>query len=144
MLSDIIHPDQQGFTIYRFRQTSEEMSVCLVKQVMEYYNKTQREAIVLLFDGEKAYDRQDHGFMLSLLEFLGFGGFVLDAVRTMYTGILAKLVLNGRLTKEIKVQGGVRQGCPLSCYLYIIMVEACSRRESKAEPQYKRSNRAII
>ncbi len=129
-LKELIHPDQQGFVV----DSNIRGNICLVKEVIDYYDSSGgEEALIVLVDGEKAYDRQDHNFMLRLLKHVGFDGFVLDAVRTMYSDVLAKLVLNGNLTSEIPVKGGVRQGCPLSCYLYIIMIEslACKIRANQ-------------
>ena len=49
-------------------------------------------------------------------------------IKTMYTETLAVVSVNGHLTSEIQVNGGVRQGCPLSCYLYILVVEMLAER----------------
>jgi len=95
---------------------------------MEYYNETGEEAILVLLDGEKAYDRQDHKFMIQLLEHIGYDGFTLEAIKAMYNQVEARMILNGEMTDAITIEGGVRQGCPLSCYLYIIMVETLAER----------------
>ena len=123
-LKYVIHQDQQGYVI----NGDIRGNIYLVKEVMEYYNETGEEAVLVLLDGEKAYDRQDHDFMIQLLEHIGYSGFTLEAIKAMYNKVEARIVLIGEMTDPITIEGGVRQGCPLSCYLYIFMVETLAER----------------
>ena len=84
-----------------------------------------RGGIAIFYDGEKAYDRQDRDFMCQVLEQMGCGkdGIFMKTIRTMYTDTKATIRMSGELSDIFDCKGGVRQGCPLSCYLYILVVE---------------------
>ena len=84
-----------------------------------------RGGIAVFYDGEKAYDRQDRDFMCQVLERMGCRkeGMFMNAIRTIYSGTMATIRMNGNLSDAFYCHGGVRQGCPLSCYLYILVVE---------------------
>ena len=44
-------------------------------------------------------------------------------IKTFYSGICCKINNNGNLSAPVRVHRGVRQGCPLSPLLYIIVAE---------------------
>ena len=146
VLPRLIHPDQQGFVqggdirgnillqkmATRFCQAKASATELMWEeweedaQDEEYGTgcADERGGIAVFYDGEKAYDRQDREFMLKVLQAMNLGGgLLLQAIETMYNNTKAVIKMNGKLTKEIDVCGGVRQGCPLSCYLYILVVE---------------------
>ncbi len=54
---------------------------------------------------------------------LNFGNIFIGYVKTMYTDIESTVLNNGNSGKSFKLQKGVRQGCPLSAYLFITALE---------------------
>ena len=54
---------------------------------------------------------------------LGFPSTYVKAIRSLYEGAISKVALNGRHTGDIALRSGVKQGCPLSPYLFILYVE---------------------
>jgi hypothetical protein len=144
-LPALIHLDQQGFVedgdirgnillqkyMARYCRTQNTGREDLWETEWSYHDSVDEEkkgGIAVFYDGEKAYDRQDREYMTKVLRRMGLGefedkDFFLRAVETLYTNTEAVLKMNGQLTGKIKVRGGVRQGCPLSCYLYILAVE---------------------
>ncbi len=46
----------------------------------------------------------------------------------MYTDIESTVLNNGNTSKYFKLQRGVRQGCPLSAYLFIIALETLANK----------------
>ncbi len=79
--------------------------------------------VVLNLDFEKAFDRVSHQYLFKVLEKMGFPGRVLEWVGLLYRDITSRIIVNGKLTKAIKVRSGVRQGCPLSSLLYVACIE---------------------
>ena len=54
-------------------------------------------------------------------------------IKTIYNTPLAQVLVNGYLTRPMTLKCGVRQGCPLSCALFIMCIEplGCSIRTHK-------------
>ena len=44
-------------------------------------------------------------------------------IKIIYKKPTIKININGEIGREIPIQRGVRQGCPLSMYLYILFIE---------------------
>ena len=64
---------------------------------------------------------------------MGFGKDFIGYVKTMHCEVTAAIEVNDELTSEIQTGGGVRQGCPLSPFLFICVLElmAVAIRENK-------------
>ncbi|XP_035258048.1 uncharacterized protein LOC118219178 [Anguilla anguilla] len=77
----------------------------------------------LNLDFEKAYDRVSHQYMFHVLRKMGFPEGFLARVGLLYTEVRSKILVNGRLSKTVAVNCGVRQGCPLSPLLFVCCVE---------------------
>ena len=80
-------------------------------------------AAVLSLDQEKAFDRVDWSFMLATLSKVGFGPSFLHWVRLFYTVVQSCVNVNGYLSPFFVLSRGVRQGCPLSPLLYVLVSE---------------------
>ena len=101
--------------------------------------------VLMLIDFEKAFNTVNHNFMISVLQKFNFGLSFINWVRTFYNGI-SSCVMNNQITsKYFEVKRSVRQGDPLSPYLFILVVEilAINIRESKQIKGIKISNREI-
>ncbi|KAI8478581.1 hypothetical protein Bbelb_436790 [Branchiostoma belcheri] len=98
-------------------------SVCLLRDIAAYANDKDLPCVFLALDQEKAFDRVDHEFMVSILEKLGFGPVFKSWIATLYNGASSNVLVNGNLSASIPVERGVRQGCPLSPLLYVLCIE---------------------
>ena len=61
--------------------------------------------------------------MLKTLLTFNFGPFFVRWIRTFYQNITSSVMNNGFSTGPINIRRGVRQGDPLSAYLFIICLE---------------------
>ena len=57
------------------------------------------------------------------MEGFGIGQGFIHWVKTLYSNATTKVKLNGHLTSKIHLNRGVRQGCPLSSLLYVMVIE---------------------
>ena len=61
----------------------------------------------------------------------GIGEKYIEYVNFAYTDIATYVINNGYLSARISPERGVRQGCPLSCYLYLLIGEVLYRKIMK-------------
>ena len=83
---------------------------------------------ILFLDQEKAYDRVSHKFMWRALRRLGIPRKFITWIKLLYKDARIRPFINGFMGPEIRVQCGVRQGDPLSCPLFLVIIEglACA------------------
>ncbi len=85
---------------------------------------------IYTIDFDKAFNSLNWNFLLKTLEYVNFGMTFIGFIKTMYNDIQSTILTNGTTCTYFKLQGGVRQGCPLSAYLFIIALDtlACKVR----------------
>ena len=129
VMSSIVHQDQTcgvlGRTIFS--------NLHLVRDVLDFIAKTDEPAILVTLDQEKAFDRVDHEFMLRVLRKLGFGPSFCHWVGIFYANAFSRILINGALSSPVYLHRGVRQGCPLSPLLYVLVSEVLSTQIRKCK-----------
>lgn len=118
VLPTIIHESQ---TAVYGRQIGN--SVHLVRDIIDYANASDEGAALLFIDQEKAFDRVSHSLLFDVMKAFGFGDYFISWIQLLYSNAFTRININGFLTKEIPLKCGVRQGCPLSALLYVLVIE---------------------
>ena len=98
-------------------------NVAFLRDVVDYCTRTGVSAALLSLDQEKAFDRVDWPFLRSTLSSLGFGSSFVRWVDLFYSDVRSAVNVNGYISKSFSLSRGVRQGCPLSPLLYVLVVE---------------------
>ena len=65
--------------------------------------------------------------MIKVLERAGIQGTYLNIIKAIYSKPTANIKLNGEKFPAIQLKSGTRQGCPLSPYLFNIVLEVLAR-----------------
>ncbi|CAM5167175.1 unnamed protein product [Natator depressus] len=118
-MADVIHPDQT----YTVPGRSIFDNLFLVRDLLELGRRDGLSFALLSLDQEKAFDRVDHGYLLSTLQAFGFGPQFVSFLRVLYASAECLVRLNWTLTEPVSFGRGVRQGCPLSGQLYALAIE---------------------
>ncbi|CAH8650385.1 unnamed protein product [Schistosoma mattheei] len=74
-------------------------------------------------DYEKAFDSVDRRTLWKLLRHYGVPEKIVNIIRNSYDGLQCKVVHGGQLTDAFQVRTGVRQGCLLSPFLFLLVVD---------------------
>ena len=104
----------------------------LLRDILDYIDRTNETGILLSLDQEKAFDRVNRTFLQNLLPQFGFGPSFCFWIDTLYNGANMRIIVNEWLTDAIPLARGVRQGDSLSPLLYVLCVEtlACKIRNN--------------
>ena len=91
--------------------------------------------MALKLDISKAYDRVEWSFLEQTMTRLGFSPKWVNLIMRCITTVSFAVIINGVPRGVIQPQRGLRQGCPLSPYLFIMCAEAFSSLMLQAERQ---------
>jgi len=81
----------------------------------------------------KAYDNIDWGFLRLLLLQVGIDFEIVSWIMDCVGNIHFSIMVNGSLTRVFKGQRGLRQGCPLSPLLFLLVINGLSRLIGEAK-----------
>ena len=79
--------------------------------------------MIISVDGEKAFDKIQHPFMIKTLQKMGIEGTYLNIVKAIYDKTIANIILKGEKLKAFPLRSGKRQGCPLSSLVFNVVLE---------------------
>ena len=83
--------------------------------------------MIISLSAKKGFDKVQHPFMIKVLERSGIQGPYLNIIKAIYSKPVANIKVNGEKLEAIPLKSGTRQGCPLSPYLFNIVLEVLAR-----------------
>ena len=119
VLHNIIINNQTGFLKGRYIGEN----IRTIFEVIEYLNDEDKPGLIFFADFEKAFDSIDHNFILKTLAHFNFGDSFINWIRLFYLDAQSCVINNGYMSEFFDIKRGVRQGCPLSPYLFILTIE---------------------
>lgn len=119
VLGEIIHPDQTGFLPGRY--IGENLRT--IQDVIDFTGSSSDSPLLMAFDFQKAFDSVRWEFVYRSLREFGFGSNFVDGIKTIFKNIQSCTTNAGFTSRYFSPTQGVRQGCCVAPYLFIIAVE---------------------
>jgi hypothetical protein len=119
VLNDIINLDQSGCIKGRSSFTNIRSTL----DIINYTNENSLPGILAFIDYEKAFDTVKWPFLYKCLQSMNFGNTFIQYIKTLYSDIGTFIANCGMLSEEFKPTRGIRQGCPISANLFVLLVE---------------------
>ena len=121
-MAEIIDKRLQN-THYGFsKNRSTADAIHLIRRAIEYYERAGRNMLTVLLDWERAFDKVTRPGLFSALERLNVPENYINIIKSMYNGPEFRVELEGHTSKWYKQYTGISQGCPLSPFLFSILL----------------------
>ena len=95
----------------------------LICRIVLFFNKFDIEAYIAQIDFEKAFDSIEWPFLLKTLKSFNFGENFIKWIEILYKDIYACVGNNGHYSTYFKLTRSIRQGCPISALLFLLVAE---------------------
>ncbi len=119
VISKLVKKDQTGYIKGRYIGENIRNLYDIIN-ISTLYNLPD---MIVTLDFEKAFDSVSWDFLLQTLQAFGFGPIFCSWIQTLYSDPQIRVMNNGHNSEFFTISRGIRQGCPISALLFILVVE---------------------
>ena len=120
VIGNIINFDQSGYIKGRFIGEN----IRTIIYTIQFSSDVDVPGYMIFLDFEKAFDSISWQFLFTVLEAYNFGEYFINWVKMLYHEPLLCVMNNGFASPFFTIERGIRQGCPISALLFLLVVES--------------------
>ena len=126
VVSSLVHTDQTGFLKGRYIGEN----IRLIMDIMEHTKRNHIKGMLMQCDFQKAYDSINWEYLNEVIKAYGFGDKFRRWMSVFYPAgsHSSRANVNNFLSPRFQIERGIRQGCPLSCSIWLLCMEPLLRR----------------
>lgn len=128
-IHEIIHPDQTGYIPKR----SIGENIRTVNDIIDFCNHTNIAGVLVGVDFYKAFDTLAWDSIFVALRGFGFHDQFISWIKTLFKNPSTTILNAGWTSEYFFPKRGIRQGCPISGYLFILVLEVMAIRIRQSE-----------
>ena len=106
--------------------------ICTLRVIIEQSLEWNSSLYVNFVDYEKAFDSVDRETLWKLLRFYGIPEKFVTLIKSSYEGFTCRVAHEAQLSDSFEVRTGVRQGCLLSPFLFLLAIDWIMTSVTKA------------
>ena len=119
VIGSLINEDQTGCLAGRF--IGENLRTII--DTFDFTTLNNIPGLMVMLDFEKAFDSVSWKYLFEILERFNFGENFIHWIKTLYSKPLICVTNNGFSTSFFPISRGIRQGCPISALLFLLVAE---------------------
>ena len=123
MKTDILKDIQNSQAAYQEGRSTNEQILAL-KQIIEKSSEYNKPIYIVFIDYLKAFDSVSQDSVWKALERTSINKNYIKLLQALYKNVKAYVRTDSGIKKEIDIKRGVRQGCVLSCFMFILLISS--------------------